>query len=219
MANIGTMAAAAVSPANKPQRHPLDAFRRQWLGLKICERESFDVSVYRDETLAFLDTLGNLGCCRDIVNPRNSIECYCMSNLDLTEEEAEQTVDYLINYFKLTFSEQRSLILEWKRYAKTLSEMHHGESFSYSQYQIFLLPGSSTHRLCRNAVATLVGKSRHAWTSIGLEGKEAHGLLNQKSNNTMSEDMKEKLNEYFFFCFKVCTSESNKAGEEFGWWG
>jgi hypothetical protein len=122
-----------------------------------------------------------------------------MENLDLTEEEADGTVDYLIKYFKLSFSEQRSLVLEWKQYAKNLSlEMLRGVLTSSCTKQVFLLPGSCSHRVCHNAIAKLTGKSKFAWSSIGEEGKELHGLANKKGNKSMSKEVDDKLNEYFF---------------------
>ena len=107
-------AAALVSPGNQPKQHPLDAFRREWNGSNKEEKEAFDYSEYRESMLCFLDTLSNLGACTDIYNPRRTVNCQCLANLDLTEEEAVETVDYLISFFKLSFEEQQTLVLEWK---------------------------------------------------------------------------------------------------------
>jgi hypothetical protein len=128
---------ANVSPSNQPTVHPLVEFRRKWNGCGKSAKESFDYSSFREETAAFLDTLSNLGPCIDMFS-QNATDCYCIENLDLTEEEADGTVDYLINYFKLSFSEQRSLVLEWKRYAKNLSlEMLRGVLTSSCTKQVF----------------------------------------------------------------------------------
>ena len=192
---------ALVSPSNAPTDHPLHAFRHEWNKTSKSGRQSFGYAAIRAETMAFLDTISNLGPCVDMFS-KNPSDCFCMANLDLTEDEAEATVDYLIDYFKRPFTEQRSLVAEWKRYAKILSdemEMGRRALTSSCTKQVFLLPGSSCHRLCHNAIAKLVGKSKFAWQSIGEEGKELqHGHANKKPNNSMSETMEDKLNEYFF---------------------
>jgi hypothetical protein len=188
---------ALVSPSNNPVNHPLDEFRRVWVSSSKAEKENFDYSHFRAETMAYLDTLSNLGACHCIYNPENVIDCYCLANLDLTEEEAEGTVDYLIRYFKLPFSAQRSLVHEWKRYAKTLAKLGQTDR-TLSPIQTYLLPGSYHHRLCKNSLAKLIGKSRFAWDSIELDRKEAHGHSSQKPNNRIPENVVALLNEYFF---------------------
>jgi hypothetical protein len=142
--------------------------------------------------VAYFDTLRYLVACVDIYS-KNPTDCRCLENLDLTEEEAEAAVTYLINYFKLSFSEQRSLVSwEWKRYANILSaEIGEQEDrSSYSTKQVYLLPGcSASHRLCRNAIAKLIGKLKHAWSSIGQEGKDIHGLSTKKPNNSLPAEL------------------------------
>lgn len=160
------------------------------------ERTDFDYSEYRAETLGFLDMLGNMGNCFDVYNPTRRVACSCMADLELTEEEAETTIDYLINFFKLSYDEQRSLILEWRRYSKTFRSFNNDPSLS--PHQTFLLPGSASHRVCKNAIAKLVGRGKTAWASIGKVGKEKHGLAGRKANNKMKPEVEDKLNEFFF---------------------
>jgi hypothetical protein len=185
-----------VSPANALIDHPLDELHRLWNSSNKAIRETIDIPVFRQETLAYLDMLSNVGPCLDLYNPSLPIDCFCMANLDLTEEEAGDTVDYLINYFKLRFTEQRAIVSEWKRYANTLSTFH--EEANTPTRQVFLLPGTSTHMICKSALAKLIGKSKSAWSSIGEGGKQIHGLSNRKSNTGISAEMEVKLNEYFF---------------------
>jgi hypothetical protein len=90
---------ALVSPSNAPTVHPLYAFRDEWNKTSKAGRQSFGYAAIRAETMAFLDTISNLGPCVDMLS-RNPSDCFCMANLDLTEDEAEATVDYLIDYFK-----------------------------------------------------------------------------------------------------------------------
>jgi hypothetical protein len=108
---------ALVSPLNAPLVHPLEAFRREWNSCGKKAEDALDYSAYQSDTMAFLDTLSNLGGCIDIYNPPQQTLCTCMADLDLTREEADETVEYLIKYFKMSFSEQRSLVAEWKKYS------------------------------------------------------------------------------------------------------
>jgi hypothetical protein len=66
---------ALVSPSNKPKEHPLLAFRREWMGSNKKERDSFEFSQYREETLAYLDLLSNSGKCTCIYKPTRQIDC------------------------------------------------------------------------------------------------------------------------------------------------
>jgi hypothetical protein len=202
------MTSPLVSPASLKAEHPLCEFRRQWNASNKREKEEFDYSEFRAGTLGLLDMLGNAGNCFDVQNPSRRVACSCMANLVLTEEETEATIDYLINFFKLRYEEQRSLILEWKRYSKTFRSFNNDEALS--SHQTYLLPGSSTHRVCKNAIAKLVGKERHAWSSIGKPGKAKHGLAEQKGNNSLSEEWEEKLNEYFFSLSKLGAPRATK---------
>jgi hypothetical protein len=201
-----------VSPGNAVIDHPLDEFRRLWKSSNKATREAIDINVFRDETLAFLDMLSNVGPCLDLYNANDPIDCFCMANLDLTEDEARSTVDYLINYFKLPFQQQRAIVLEWKRYANTLSTFQ--EQANSPTRQVFLLPGTSTHMLCKSAIARLIGKSKTAWCSIGVPGKHIHGLANRKSNTGISGEMEVKLNEYFFSLTRLGQARATKIVRE-----
>jgi hypothetical protein len=101
-----------VSPQKLPSQHPLDSFRRQWKSSSKLERSSFDYSEAVSLAEEFLTLLMNRGKCRDLFNPTATIECTCMEDFDLSNQELSEFIDYLINYFKLSWEEQRSLILE-----------------------------------------------------------------------------------------------------------
>jgi hypothetical protein len=116
-----------------------------------------------------------------------------MANLDFANEEEQYAIfDYLCRYARVSWSEQRVLILEWKRYAAGFQE-----SCRRNKNQVYLLPGSSTYKICKSALAKLIGKERHAWDSI-KEGKMEHGLAKKEAGNRAQDfEMTERLHEYF----------------------
>jgi hypothetical protein len=63
--------------------------------------------------------------------------------------------------------------------------------------QVFLLPGSSTYKICKSALAKLIGKERHAWDSI-KEKQVHHGLSKREAGNRAQDtDMTKRLHEDF----------------------
>ena len=89
--------------------------------------------------------------------------------------------------------DQRSLILEWKRYSKVFT-LDIGERGSYGS-KTFLLPGT-THLICQHAIAMIIGKKRSAWSSI-KEGNRGHGLKARPSNCRVKPEVEEDLHAYF----------------------
>jgi hypothetical protein len=142
-------------------------------------------------------------CTTDLQNPTRRTPCCCLQQLDLVDREVDQLFEYLLQYFKLPFTDQRRLILEWKRYAMSfrIDEVN----TKYTKHQTYLLPGSSVHRICKSALAKLlvvVGKSRHAWNSITEYACPVHGLSLRKEANhaghcALPTALQEKLNGYF----------------------
>jgi hypothetical protein len=179
-----TMAESAlVSPSKTPDKNPFIALRACWKECTKEERESFDLEPWKESFVAYLTRICVSGPCSDLQNPTRRSPCCCLEALDLVDEEVDQLFEYLLQYFKLDFTDQRKLILEWKQYAASfrIDELLH--TTKYSKHQTFLLPGSSTHRICKSALAKLVGKSRHAWTSISENKSPVHGLSLRKQSN------------------------------------
>ena len=133
----------------------------------------------------------NSGECFDLHHQRQQTMCNCMTETrdTITDNELKLVMGYLIIYSQLSWKEQRQLVAEWVRYAN---------SSRFVGKKNFLLPGISTIRVCRNAIAKIIGKSKVAWNSIGKEGKEGHGLSNRKSNNRISDEIEAALHDYFF---------------------
>jgi hypothetical protein len=142
---------------------------------------------------SFLDLLSNSGSCIDMYNPNHTTRCNCMAELDFANEEEQEAVfNYLSKYAIMPWCEKRNLVLEWKRCASAFRS-----SFMENRNRVYLLPGSSTYKICKNALARIIGKERHAWDSI-QEGKEEHGLAKREAGNRgQSSEIIEKLHEYF----------------------
>jgi hypothetical protein len=120
-----------------------------------------------------------------------------MEQLELSNNEVTSFTNYIINYFKLSWEEQRSSILEWQRYAESMVAKE-----GINKHQTFLLPGSSAHQICKNALAKLLGKGCHAWSTIGKGGKERHGLSiraeTDGGNRKMPQELRDQLHDYFY---------------------
>ena len=172
---------ALVSPVKKKdKRHPLNEFRKEWQRCPKKQQDSFDFEPWREELESFIHLLANSGACEDIHNPGRRINCTCLQDLDFSDEEEQEAIfDYLFQYAKMSWSEQRAIIREWKRYAtgfRITSGMR-------NNHQVYLLPGSPTHRICKNALAKLIGKEHlpSCQTSSGTNCTTSGDALSQKT--------------------------------------
>jgi hypothetical protein len=93
------------------------------------------------------------------------------------EEEQESVFNYLSKYAILPWGEQRNLVLKWKRYALAFPS-----SFVGNRNGVYLLPGSRTYKICKNALAKMIGGECHAWDSI-QEGKSKHSLRKREAGS------------------------------------
>ena len=182
-----------VSPQKEHLQHPLLELRRAWNKTKKQEKVDFDFEPWKVELECFLDVLTNSGACTDIHNPGRQINCQCLAELDFKDEEERDNVfDYLFRYARMSWGEQRDLILEWKRYAAGFQASCIG-----NKNRVYLLPGS-TYKICKSALAKLIGKERHAWDSIKEGNVEGHGLSRKEAGNRAQDsEMTQRLHEYF----------------------
>ena len=117
-----------------------------------------------------------------------------MAELGLSDEDKDKVIDYLVMYAKMHRDDQRSLVLEWKRFADVLTG-NAGKRGAYGG-KVFLLPGT-THLICKNAIAKLVGKKKTAWGSIVYGAARGHGLKNRQSNCQLKAEVQDDLHAYF----------------------
>jgi hypothetical protein len=88
------------------------------------------------------------------------------------------------------------LVSEWKKYAAAFGE-------PAKNPRMYLLPGSSTYKICRTALAKLIGKERHAWDSIEHDTPEReHGLSRRledrmTGNQAADSETIQALHQYF----------------------
>ena len=189
---------ALVSPAKGSIRSPVVDLHSCWMEARKGERASFDFAPWKDDIEEFLTMMMNSGPCIDLHHHARVTMCLCMEELRdaITEEEKNEVVEYLIGYAKLGRQEQRSVIGEWKRHAEANVFLIDGTERRSAKHKVSLLPGSTTHKICKNSIAKLVGKSKDAWKSIGL--KDVHGLANRRSNHALKTADMELLHDYFF---------------------
>ena len=74
----------------------------------------FDFGPWKVEHEALLDYQCNAGACVDIHNPPWRTKCTCSQDLDLAVDEKDALVDCVFKHARMSFEEQRSLVLEWK---------------------------------------------------------------------------------------------------------
>ena len=184
------------TPATKS---PIIDFISCWADCTKKERDSFESSPWKVDLKEFLDGLMNRGPCFDLHNNSRQTKCRSMDSLrsSILPEEMDQVLNYLVLYCKLEYRERRSLILEWKRYAEIAKFSMEGSAHRQQQHCTFLLPGSNNHRICKNALAQIIGKGRRAWDSIGKTDTVIHGLTGMVSTNALSSDIGDKLFAYF----------------------
>ena len=191
MANV---VSCFVSPAKAPLTSPVIQLHTQWKECNKQEREQFDYQPWQEALEDFLILMVQSEFCTDINHPSRKTRCKCMSSIDLSNEDKENVIDYLITYAKMGRDEQRALIWEWKRYSQVISCNDVGECGPYGG-KTFLLPGT-THVICKNAIAMIIGKKRDAWRSI-KDSIPSHGLKNKRSNSRLSVDIEDDLHAYF----------------------
>ena len=188
---------ALVSPAQLRPRSPVADLHACWSECNEKEKDSFDFEPWKVDMEEFLTLMMNSGFCVDVYHPSRVTKCRCMEDLrhEITEEEKDRVIGYLVIYARMGFREQRSLVAEWKRYAHSNKVAMGGTEHRSTQHKVYLLPGSHTHKICKNAVAKIIGKKKTAWASIGK--KDGHGLFNRPGNATMKEEDNDLLHDFF----------------------
>ena len=208
------MAAIVYQPTTlvPPVKSPVVGFIACWAECTKKERLEFDFGPWKQAFQDFLMELMNGGPCFDLHNLSRQTKCRCMEKLmiAITPMDMEQVVNYLVLYCKLEYRERRLLILEWKRYAAVAKFSMEGAAHRQQQHCTFLLPGSSVHRICKNAIAFIVGKGRRAWDSIGKKESVDHGLCGLASNNSLSTSDTDKLWQYFYGLMTQGTPRATK---------
>lgn len=160
----------------------------------------------------FFTLLMNRGACLDIHHTSRITGCRCMESLQitLTDIDRNKVCKYMMLYARMPWKEQRNLILEWKKYGDATRAMMEGQRRS-EKCQVYSLPGSTTHKICRNALATLLGKSKFAWENIEKEGRDVHGLAKRETSNfALPQEEIEALHEYLFSLTKLGTPRATK---------
>jgi hypothetical protein len=146
-----------VSPFKQQGRSPVGDLHSCWTECSDSEKDCFDFEPWENDITEFLTLMMNSGYCMDLHNASRSTKCKCMEELrdHITEDEKDTVVAYLIIYARMGYQEQRRLVAEWKRYASSAQTMGGRRC---NKHKVFLLPGLHSHKVCKNAIAMIIGK-------------------------------------------------------------
>ena len=203
---------ASVSPSESHNKSPLLELRRCWTACNKAEKAAFDLGPWKSDFDEFLTLLMNRGRCGDIHHVQRVTTCNCMQELQttLSYDDQSQVVDCLVQHAKLDWEPQRQLTVEWKKHGEATRSMLEGQRRN-EQSKVCPLPGSSSHKTCKNALATILGKSKCAWENIGKEGKDVHGLAKcETSNYALPKEEVEALHECLFSLTKLGAPRATK---------
>ena len=155
-----------------------------WGKLTKKQRSSFDLVAAAKRIFGSVEEQLWTDHCKDLHKPKRDTNCTCMSELRnvIDKEEKKAIVEYLMNFAKMEATQQRTILAEWMKYAGERPSKEGKESELSRNY---LLPGTF-HRICKNAVARMVGRGKDAWMRIqnhlGAGSSLKHGLAGRKGN-------------------------------------
>ena len=107
IATMANVVSCFVSPSKTPLASPVLQLHTQWKECNKQEREQFDYQPWRDALEDFLILMMQSEFCTDVHNPSRKTRCKCMSSLDLSHDDKENAIDYLVTYAKMGRDEQR----------------------------------------------------------------------------------------------------------------
>ena len=154
---MATEDAVAARAAARAKANPISCLRAVWHRAKSkSKRDAIDLVPWRHNIQVYVANLiADTGGCFDLhKTPNGRVQCHCMNAIVLDDEERVASVDYLIMFATLGKSEQEAIVLEWMRYSK----MTPGKGS-----RCFFFPGSTTHKICRNALAKVIGYGERSW--------------------------------------------------------
>jgi len=189
-------AAPAAVTAAAPRRSPVLDIRQDWNKCKKADKEAFKTDRHHvDRLLLWIESVKAENYCQDIFNSNRNTKCQCFHDAELTDETKEGVALELFRISVLDFEPRKMLFVFWIRYAQLLSRHP-----IISKTITFLLPGTATTLVCRNAVARLVGLGKTIWSELMHHLRDGtlptHGLKGKASNRS-NEFMNEILERFF----------------------
>jgi hypothetical protein len=178
-----------------PTDNPISKLRGLWhKATSKAKKDAIELPVWRHHIQVFVAGLiSDKGGCFDIHKaPNGRIGCDCMTHVVLDDEDKVAVVDYLMAFAQMTKTQQESLLVEWMRYAK----LSPGKGSL-----CFILPGSTTHKICKHACAKVIGYGERSWRRVNyfLEKniQPSHGLTGKTGNRALTTIDKVQLVTFF----------------------
>ena len=168
-------------------KSPLAAIKKLWIHAKKDEKKKFfNDGILALKIEAFLNSMlfYRVGC-DDVLNPKRGPICHCMNDLsmELSDDESRSCVQWLLDYCttKSDATLQKERVIVWIQYAQAATQDN-----VTSKSKVFLLPGTS-HLVCRNAIATILGLGKDAWKTLVDHSRNhtapTHGLIGMGVSN------------------------------------
>jgi hypothetical protein len=179
------------TPLHRELTSPVGLLHKEWMDTKEKKRKTISEAIGDQLCFNFLgaliDGLPN-GKCFDLEHPKRSTNCSCTSDLKevLTDQKKAMVAAYLHAFAKLDWHAQRQLAMEWIKYGEVAKLTHPNKQ------EVYLLPGSTEHLICKSSLARLLGWARCVWNKLKRCVQEdqcapRHGLLGKKSNHSKVE--------------------------------
>ena len=135
--------------------------------------------------------------CIDQKHAQRAPNCSCLEDVNFTDAELAESVDYIFGFALLSRPEQQTILIEWIKYGQNI-----GRQFLRGQpgrRMTYLLPGTS-HLICKDGLCVLLGLGTTAWDSVMKMVKEnrtpEHGLTG-KVGNRQDEVSTAMMREFF----------------------
>lgn len=165
---------------------PVPDIHREWVRTHETNQGMIPEAVGRQRCHDFLEALlnGLAGSkCFDLEHPKKFVKCTCMSSLQsiITVEEKSIVASFMHSFAKRDWHGQRLLVVEWMKYGEI------GKATNRHTQNVYLLPGSSQHLICKSSLAKLIGWGRYAWNRLmkcmrADTSAPVHALVGRKGN-------------------------------------
>jgi len=177
---------------------PMCETKKKWKKCLVGDRHAFMKNPsWKTKFEVCIQELHNKTCCVDLHNRKRSCKCTRMSDIEFTEEMKGAVAHELFKFALLDFESSHLLVLSWMRCADLLQNLIHKQE---DQKKSHVLPGTPNTMVCQNAIASLIGCGKTAWTRPLDNTKKGtqleHGATGKMSNNVNAQS--QQLMESFF---------------------
>jgi ribosome-binding protein aMBF1 (putative translation factor) len=182
-----------------PYMNSVKVLHSVWMNSTKEEQKDFDSTPWLCDIENMLLLIMTDGRCFDVLNPSRRTSCCCMQGElypVLDYHERRHAVRYLFDFAKLPANGQHILVVEWMKYGS--SNKYGGRA---EQHMSYLFPGCSKYRVCKNAVARIIGYGQKHWTTCSTAAKNnmlpVHGHVGYESNAKLPQVYQAALLTFF----------------------